>query len=133
MKKEKSPQLEAKKFGKTMFCAFLLLGLLFMWRGKTFGVNLLVLAFLFLFFSWFLPRTLAPVQRGWMKIGHGLGWINTRILLSILFFIVLTPIRFFLWISKKDLLDQKIDQSKITYWINRESKTIDPKQYERLY
>ncbi len=28
-----------------------------------------------------LPTTLLPVYRGWIAIGHVLGWINTRIIL----------------------------------------------------
>ena len=38
-----------------------------------------------------LPHLLAPVYRCWMCIGHGLGWVNTRIILGILFYLLFTP------------------------------------------
>lgn len=38
------------------------------------------------------PRILQPVYSIWMKIGHILGWINTRIILGLLFFLLLVPV-----------------------------------------
>jgi hypothetical protein len=37
------------------------------------------------------PRALGPVHRVWMLLGEGLGWVNTRILLGLVFFGILTP------------------------------------------
>jgi Saxitoxin biosynthesis operon protein SxtJ len=39
-----------------------------------------------------VPQVLALPYRGWMAVGHVLGWINTRIILGIVFYGVLTPI-----------------------------------------
>ncbi len=129
----KDPILHAKKFGRTMFFAFLFLGGLLIWWGRSFGFFFLGLALFFLFFSELFPAILIPIERGWMKTAHALGWINTRILLLILFFAVLTPIRFFLWIFKKDLLDERINPSQASYWVVREPKAFHSNQYERLY
>src|SRR5205809_267313 len=38
-----------------------------------------------------LPRSLARVHRVWMVVGETLGWINTRILLSLVFYGIVTP------------------------------------------
>lgn len=38
-----------------------------------------------------LPRALTPVHRAWMRLGHALGWVNTRILLTLVFFLIVTP------------------------------------------
>jgi hypothetical protein len=38
------------------------------------------------------PRHLAGLYRGWMAIGHVLGWVNTRILLGAIFYLVVTPL-----------------------------------------
>ncbi|MEW6297931.1 MAG: SxtJ family membrane protein, partial [Thermodesulfobacteriota bacterium] len=37
------------------------------------------------------PRGLGPVYRGWMTIGHALGWVNTRLLLGLVFYGLITP------------------------------------------
>jgi hypothetical protein len=38
------------------------------------------------------PSILAPAYRAWMKLAEVLAWINTRLLLGIVFFFVVTPI-----------------------------------------
>ena len=38
-----------------------------------------------------LPVALGPVYRGWMKVGAVLGWINTRLILGIVFFLIFVP------------------------------------------
>ena len=53
---------------------------------------LIVIAFLLLVLAAIAPSLLRPVYRGWMFIGEALGWINTRIILTLVFFLVVTPI-----------------------------------------
>ncbi len=38
-----------------------------------------------------LPNTLRPVYHGWMHVGHVLGWVNTRIILGVVFYVVVLP------------------------------------------
>ena len=38
------------------------------------------------------PSLLFYPYKGWMKLGHILGWINSRIILGLVFLIVLQPI-----------------------------------------
>ena len=46
-----------------------------------------------IFWVWALlaPQTLNPVYQVWMRIGLVMGWINTRLILGIIFYIILTP------------------------------------------
>ena len=62
-----------------------------------------------------LPASLQPVYRGWMAIGHVLGWINTRIILGIMFFIVFLPAGLIMRLLGKDPMARKIDKSQTTY------------------
>lgn len=39
-----------------------------------------------------LPNSLALIHKGWMRVGHVMGWINTRIILGVAFFALVTPI-----------------------------------------
>ncbi len=74
-----------------------------------------------------------PIHIGWMTFAFILGWINTRILLGIFYYIILTPIGLVMRLFGKDLLDEKIDKSKSTYWIDRPVAPVDRSQYERLF
>ena len=61
------------------------------------------------------PATLKPVYNGWMKVGHVLGWINTRIILGLMFFTVFFIAGLILKILGKDPMSRKIDKSAESY------------------
>jgi hypothetical protein len=37
------------------------------------------------------PNALRGVYHGWMRIGHALGWLNTRIILGVMFYVMILP------------------------------------------
>ncbi len=53
------------------------------------------------------PGLLLYPYRAWMKLGHILGWVNSRIILGLVFFIVLQPIAFIMRILGHDPLRTK--------------------------
>ena len=77
------------------------------------------------------PRALWPVERGWTMLAHALGWINTRILLAFVFFVVLAPIALFMRIIGKDPLERRRDRRRPTYWRTREP--AEPDRLTRPY
>ena len=68
------------------------------------------------------PRVLSPVYRGWMYLGAGLAWFNTRILLAIGYFLVVTPIGWVMSFMGKDPLQRIFDQKRSTYRVSREGR-----------
>lgn len=55
----------------------------------------------------------------WLKMAHVLGWVNSKILLSIVFYIFLTPLSLLKkLLSSTDSL--KLKQPENTNWVNRE-------------
>lgn len=61
------------------------------------------------------PAVLNPLRILWGKIGQVLGTINSYVILTLVFFIVITPIELILRLMKKDLL--KLNKSEeATYW-----------------
>jgi hypothetical protein len=71
------------------------------------------------------PRALAPIERGWSLLAHALGWINTRILLAVVFFVVLAPIALLMRAIGKDPLDRRRNHRLSTYWRTREPAEAD--------
>lgn len=124
---------EAKKFGRVMAWCFVGLAAFFFWRHKGIAPYLLLLGILFQVLAWFLPVLLVPVEKVWMKIGHALGWFNTRVLLTLAFYLIFTPIGWILQLIGKDLLDEKIEKKRKSYWKIWERKDINPSDYERLF
>ncbi len=61
------------------------------------------------------PRLLLYPYKGWMALGNALGWVNSRLILGLVFLIVLQPIAYIMRITgydplrmrKKDLLSYR--------------------------
>lgn len=76
---------------------------------------------------------LKPVYAGWMMFAFVLGWVNTRIILGVFFYTILTPVGLVLRLSGKDLLDKRLDRSAKTYWIKRERVPFDKARYKQQF
>ena len=63
----------------------------------------------------FIPVILRPVYTTWMKIGHGLGWVNSRIILGILFYVMILPMGLVMRLFGGDPMARNIDASASTY------------------
>jgi hypothetical protein len=71
------------------------------------------------------PSLLAPVYKGWMSVGQVLGWINTRIILAVIFYVLLFPIGLLIRLFGKDPMERKLNrEEEISYRILCTSKNI---------
>jgi hypothetical protein len=124
---------EVRIFGILFAVVFTLIGLYLLWRGNGHWYVLPMIGLLFLITGFVGYPLLRPVYLGWMKFAFVLGWINTRILLGLFFYLVLTPIGVGMRLFGKDLLDEKIDKARGSYWQKRPKAEFDPARYERLF
>ena len=62
-----------------------------------------------------LPRSLTHVHRVWMAVGETLGWINTRILLSVVFYGIVTPMGIIMRRLGRDPMHRRFDPGAATY------------------
>lgn len=70
-----------------------------------------------------LPKTLRPVYRAWMAVGHVLGWINTRIILGIVFYIVILPAGGIMRVFRKDPMARGFDAQASTYRVSSSNQS----------
>jgi hypothetical protein len=68
------------------------------------------------------PRVLAPAHRAWMALGDVLGWINTRLVLGLVFFGLITPTGLVLRLMGRDPMHRAFDPGATTYRVHRESR-----------
>jgi hypothetical protein len=78
-------------------------------------------------------KLLKPVYILWMKFAYILAWVNTRIILTLFFFLVITPVGVLMRLFGRDFLNERIAKSAKTYWIPREPSPTDKSRYERLF
>lgn len=76
------------------------------------------------------PWFLAPLQRGWMQLGHILGWINTRILLGVVFYGLITPMGILFRLLGKDVMRQAMTQDSPTYRVLRKPRLKGHMKYQ---
>ena len=63
------------------------------------------------------PDSLYWVYLSWMKFGHVAGWVNTRIILGIMFFAVFFPVGLVMRLLGNDPMRRTIDSSATSYRI----------------
>jgi hypothetical protein len=68
-----------------------------------------------------------------MTLAILLGWLMTRIILIILFYLVVTPIGLLAKLSGKDFLNRKFNREAQSYWIPRKATTTDKGNYEKQF
>ncbi|MGA1622603.1 MAG: SxtJ family membrane protein [Synechocystis sp.] len=73
------------------------------------------IAVVFLLLGLIVPRSLKPVYHLWLKIGHLLGWINSRIILSVIFGLVVTPMALVMKVIKRDTMNRQWQPQLATY------------------
>jgi len=108
---------ELREFGLIFGTIFVLLfGLLIPWLfDKSFPLwPWYVLAFMG-GVAIIFPLGLKPFLKIWMMFGAVMGWINTRIILGLVFYLVFMPFGLVMKVFGKDLLSRKLDSDASTY------------------
>ncbi len=132
IKNIKESPSDLRKFGITIGSVLLLIAAILFILNKA-AIFWGIIGILFIIISLIFPRILKPLNKIWMSLAILLGWVMTRVILSILFYLAFTLIRFIALAFNKKFLDFKIDPSAKTYWEKREKKKIDPTDYERQF
>jgi Saxitoxin biosynthesis operon protein SxtJ len=71
------------------------------------------------------PRALGYLHRGWTLLGTGLGWVNTRLILSLLFFFVVLPIGLVMRLAGRDPMRRKFEPAADTYLVRSKPRRSD--------
>ena len=78
------------------------------------------------------PRLLAPVERAWMRFADVVGRINTRIVLTVVYALVLTPIGL-VRRAFGDPLDRRTRDGRASTWVRRPRAPVDPARYRQQF
>lgn len=99
---------ELRHFGLIVGGVFLVIGVWpWLWEGEAARSWALGIGAILALLGAFVPRVLSQIHKGWMFIGHVMGWINTRIILGFFFYVVLTPMGLVARLMGKDFMHMK--------------------------
>jgi hypothetical protein len=129
---EKQPQNPERSFGLSVGGVLCVIAAALVWRGRVtraewaggVGAVLVVLGFL-------RPSLLKWPSAAWWRFAKALGYINARILLTVLFGLVLTPLGLLWRITGKDPLSRK--RAQWSGWSAYPPRYRNRKHYERMY
>ena len=129
---EKQPKNPERSFGVSVGGVLCVIAAVLVWRGRLtraewvggVGAVLLVLGLV-------RPSLLKWPSAGWWRFAKALGYVNARILLTVLFGLVLTPLGLLWRLTGKDPLTRRRD--RWSGWSAYPDRYRNRKHYERMY
>lgn len=91
-----------------------------------------VVSAFFLFLYAVTPQFIKYPYRLWMFVSKILGWVNTRIILGVTFYLIILPMGFLLRLFNKLHYQPGINKHKNSYYILRDKK-INKEDLERPF
>ena len=129
----KSSDDDLKKFAVTLGLFFLLMGFLWLWKSRLGTFYWFELAAFFLILAFVAPRFLGLTQKLWMTLALLIGLVMTRVILSIVFYGVMTPISLVARGSGKKFLGPKKFEDTDSYWATRTPTDRKKEECEKQY
>ena len=111
-----------RNFGLVFFVVFLIISLWPLLDGGQLKIWSLFFSLFFLVLGLMNSKLLTPLNLLWTKFGILLGNVFAPIVMSFIFFLVVTPIGLLMRMMGKDLLRTKYNKSGKSYWIKREKR-----------
>jgi len=133
IKNIKTGKKDLRNFGITLGIIFLIISGFLLYKEKESFQLFIYVASLFIGLGLIFPIVLKPIYLVWMIFSVILGWFMTRLILSLLFYFVITPIGISLRLLDKDFLDLKKKETRGSYWNMRDSKIEKSQNYEKQF
>lgn len=112
-----------RQFGLMIGGIFFLIGLWpFVWRQEAVRIWAVVPGSLLAMAGLVMPGILKHLYQGWMWVGHIMGWVNTRIILGVLFYGIVTPMGLIMKMTGHDPMRRNYEPDALTYRVIRQPR-----------
>jgi hypothetical protein len=120
-----------RSFGLTVGTVLLAFAAFTLWRGHVTRAEILGgIGALLIVAALVRPQALAGLASVWSRIGHALGWFNSRVLLTVMFVLIIWPIGFISRLFGNDPLERS---KRGSMWTPYPDRLRDSKHFERLF
>jgi len=131
IKKIKSKKSDLQKFGVTIGIILIVIAGFLYWKENELFKIFFNISIVFCIIGVAIPSVLKPIYKIWMSIAIILGWFMSRVILSMIFYLLFTPLGLLGRIFGNKFLDINWNKSTSTYW-NNQSKN-DKSSYLKQY
>ncbi len=126
-------QAQARKSALAVGCVFLLIAMWNAWRGRPeIWMPTAAVGSLLLLTGQFWRTGAMRFHQGWMRFAHALGYINSRILLSLMLYLIFTPFGTVSRLVGRNPLGRR-GSKQPSYWIPKARPRQAQQQFERLF
>lgn len=122
-----------KKTGITVGIVLIAISFILWWLGKNSFVYFSAIGGIFIILSYIAIPLLKPFHKLWIGLSLILGFVMSRIILTILFYLVVTPIGLLAKLVGKKFMPLGFDENAKTYWEKRENNIKQKIDYERQF
>ena len=133
IKNIKSEKNDIRNFGLIIGGVLILIVMLLFWKEKQSYDILMIVGIILCVTSLILPVILQPFYFVWMTFAVIMGWIMTRVILSLVFYGIITPIGLFSRLVGKEFLNLKLNKTENTYWNHRRKHSLKKANYEKQF
>ena len=130
-KLDRSPRA-LRRFGIIVGAALLVVGKLLLLGDRKAGGPFLSIGTLLLVAAAFAPSVLRYVYRPWMTLAFAMSWLVTRVILTLLFFLVVTPVGLLQRLCGKRALELHCKSGQTSYFQDRSTHPA-PADYEKQF
>ncbi len=129
----KADRTTLRKYGLTMAVPLLFIAAILFWKGKPSAPYFLALSVLSAVLGLTLPRALKQVYIAWMAFAYYLSFVMTYVILTVFFYLIMTPVGLVMRAAGKDLLSRKFPDGRESFWIPAHKYDDDIERYSKPY
>ncbi|MCK4911199.1 MAG: hypothetical protein KAR83_06140 [Thermodesulfovibrionales bacterium] len=133
MRNIKSTKKELREFGLLVGGIFVLIAAFGLYHQRPWAPAVLVVGAVLVISGALLPKLLLPAHKVWMSIAVVLGAVMSRVVLTVLFFLVLTPVSLLARATGKRFLELGFKEDRTSYWVKRGQEGQAPSDSERQF
>lgn len=116
---------EIRNFGFLVGGVLIAISIFLLWKELSYYQLIFAIGISLVLLGFFIPKILKPIYIIWMTFATILGWIMTRVILTILFYFIVTPIGLIARIFGTKFLDLSWQDNAESYWNKRDKEVSD--------
>ena len=127
-----SSRKDLKNFAFIIGFILIVIGVFLFFREKDSFIYFSSFGLIFIGLGIITPAALKPIYKIWMTFAIIIGWVMTRVILSVLFYLIISTIGIFARLVGKDFLNLKSKNNE-SYWNIRNKEYEMNQDYEKQF